>query len=344
MAGTVLKDGTNKTAYSGSTVTTIAVTLTTAAINRLAVLYIYCGNTTVVSVISAGLTWTLRDRTNTGYEIWTAPVAAVKTALTTTVTVAVAQAILNVIMDSFYITGNTYIPTVDAVVATTFNNTLTPVGNVVTQSPTTTIVSYIVAVGNATITPTAGGGFTLSNSQTWSAGGSMQASEFATFDTPNTGSPVSAGFTLNNVCSGFMTTLSLSGTPGPLVTNVPQPTSITATYNAGVNGNPGSITVGWTPPSGQTTNPTGYLVYRVSNASLAGGNGVPKRVSALAPYAEVAFGTNAFVDKNMGYPAIESGGNIYTYYVTAVYDNITVAPPYLEGLLSSPSATATFLG
>lgn len=160
----------------------------------------------------------------------------------------------------------------------------------------------------------------------------------------NVGSTVLGSVTLANaftVAAGTTVTPTVtnatqtSGAPSVAITvmlrpPVPPPTALTATYTAG-----SGITLAFTAPSGFSG--TGYNVYRSSTAT-GNANGVAKKIATLASNA------TGFVDRNIGYPAVNSGENVATYYVTTLDGTVFQNSSSYSESPGSVTATATFLG
>lgn len=318
MSQTVQLDTSVSVAGSGAT---IAGSLTTSGANRLAVLFVYC-NAATVSSITGGGTWTRRNQTP-GQELWTCPLMGQKNSVTVTVTLSSSQSATALVLDTFNIADASAIPTFDAAGEVSFSTTTTPTGTVTTVANNVTVASYAEGAGTPTGSIAAGAGYTLTSSVSFAAGGFV-GGELKNADT---GSPatVTPGFTFGNSSSGKITTISMLGQP--ISTPPVAPTGVTATYTAGVG-----ITVAWSAPAGYIG--TGYNVYRVRNSQV-NGNGI--RAQDAAPFVQVPWGTNSFVDREQGYPPVSTGDNVCAYYVTTVNAGA-------ESAASTVSSTATFVG
>lgn len=214
MAGMVLLDANVFNSWVGAPVSLLTVNMTTAAANRLAVLHVHLGGGSVSSITGGGLVWTRQNNTVAQRELWTAPVAAQQTNLTVTVNLSAAQSQIILTLDTYYVAGNGFIPTVGGTSAGAVGSSSTPGLAIVTANNGATIASYFQWTSSSFApTVTAGAGYSLNGNHQWQTG-TGNTSILATSDTANAGTSVTPRFDFGtDTASGNIINIEMEGPP-----------------------------------------------------------------------------------------------------------------------------------
>ena len=178
----------------------MTTTLTTAGLNRYALLQIYTFAGGTAASVSGGGTWVKiqQDTTNKNGEVWGCSLAAQQTSVTVTITFSTTINYCLAQIIPFYISAGT-MPQLDASSMTIVSGA-SPSASLTTSMNNTDVIAFVSCSSNtgAPDVFAAGSGSTLLNSMSESAPYVAIGAEIWSTDVPASGTTITQGFTLTS--------------------------------------------------------------------------------------------------------------------------------------------------